>query len=325
MNAIWNQCSKELKAALQNLNLAGKPAELYEPIAYFLSLGGKRVRPMLCLISNQLFGGELPKAMPSALGLEIFHNFTLVHDDIMDQAPLRRGHVTVHEKWNQDIAILSGDVMFVKAYEQITQSEPEKLPELLKLFNQTAIQVCEGQQMDMNFEASSEVSLQDYLQMIELKTAVLLAAALKLGAITANANQKDADLIYEFGRNIGIAFQIQDDYLDAYADPEKFGKQVGGDILQNKKTYLLLSAFEKSDATQKAQLEALLSGNLKGEEKIGAFIELFNQLNVPQLAQGAMQTYFDTGMQALNKIQEVKPEAKKGLVDLAEVLMGREV
>ena len=280
---------------------------------------------MLCLISNQLFGGELPKAMPSALGLEIFHNFTLVHDDIMDQAPLRRGHVTVHEKWNQDIAILSGDVMFVKAYEQITQSEPEKLPELLKLFNQTAIQVCEGQQMDMNFEESSEVSLQDYLQMIELKTAVLLAAALKLGAITANANQKDADLIYEFGRNIGIAFQIQDDYLDAYADPEKFGKQVGGDILQNKKTYLLLSAFEKSDATQKAQLEALLSGNLKGEEKISAFIELFNQLNVPQHAQSAMQTYFDTGMQALNKIQEVKPEAKKGLVDLAEVLMGREV
>tara|TARA_R110002072_G_scaffold284131_3_gene448056 strand:- start:353 stop:1330 length:978 start_codon:yes stop_codon:yes gene_type:complete len=325
MNAIWNQCSKELKAALQNINLEGKPAELYEPIAYFLSLGGKRVRPMLCLISNQLFGGELPKAMPSALGLEIFHNFTLVHDDIMDQAPLRRGHVTVHEKWNQDIAILSGDVMFVKAYEQITQSEPEKLPELLKLFNQTAIQVCEGQQMDMNFEESSEVSLQDYLQMIELKTAVLLAAALKLGAITANANQKDADLIYEFGRNIGIAFQIQDDYLDAYADPEKFGKQVGGDILQNKKTYLLLSAFEKSDATQKAQLEALLSGNLKGEEKISAFIELFNQLNVPQHAQSAMQTYFDTGMQALNKIQEVKPEAKKGLVDLAEVLMGREV
>lgn len=325
MNATWNLCSKELKKALKTVNLDGQPSELYEPIEYILSLGGKRLRPMLCLIANQVFGGELKKAMPLALGLEIFHNFTLVHDDIMDQAPLRRGFATVHEKWNKEIAILSGDVMFVKAYEQLIQFETAKLPELLSLFNQTAIEVCEGQQMDMNFEKLPEIQLKDYLQMIELKTAVLLACSLKMGAISSNANSKSADLIYEFGKNIGIAFQIQDDYLDAYADPEKFGKQVGGDILQNKKTYLLLTAFQEANKLQKEQLQKLLNEKTNNAEKISQTIHLFNELKVPELAQKAMQNYFNKGMKAMQKIDVANFEAKKELIDLAQTLMGREV
>lgn len=325
MQNVWDKCSDALTKALQNLRLEGEPKELYQPISYTLSLGGKRIRPMLCLLANQLFGGKLQNALPVALGLEIFHNFTLVHDDIMDQAPLRRGKTTVHEKWNQDIAILSGDVMFVKAYEQLVQVKVKILPELLKLFNQTAIEVCEGQQMDMNFELSGTVKLDEYIQMIELKTAVLLACSLKSGALTADVSVKDGNLLYEFGKNIGIAFQIQDDYLDAYADPKKFGKQVGGDILQNKKTYLLLTAFQEADEAQKTRLRELQNGNLSDEEKIKQTVDLYNELSVPELSRFAMQNYFEKGMEALEKIDSVKSEAKKELINLAKVLMGREV
>lgn len=314
-----------LSRALQQLKFDGKPKELYQPISYTLSLGGKRIRPLLCLLGNQLFNGKIDDALPVALGIEIFHNFTLVHDDIMDEAPLRRGKPTVHEKWNRDIAILSGDVMFVKAYEQLLQAETEKLPLLLALFNQTAIQVCEGQQLDMIFENTKKVSLKEYLKMIELKTAVLLAFSLKAGALTANASNENAELIYSFGKNIGLAFQIQDDYLDAYAKAEKFGKQIGGDILQNKKTYLLLTAEEEADEKQKLRLKKLIEGKMKEEEKIERTISLYNQLKVPQLSRLAMEKYFKKGMQALNKIKSTNPKAKTELSNLAKTLMGREV
>jgi len=325
MQDSLSQYSQLLSRALQKLKFDGKPKELYDPISYTLSLGGKRIRPILCLLGNQLFNGDVNKALPVALGLEIFHNFTLVHDDIMDEAPIRRGKATIHKKWTRDIAILSGDVMFVKAYEQLLQAETKKLPLLLTAFNQTAIQVCEGQQLDMIFENTKQVSLKAYLKMIELKTAVLLAYSLKAGALTANASNEDAEMIYSFGRNIGMAFQIQDDYLDAYANPEKFGKQIGGDILQNKKTYLLLTAQEEADEQQKLKLKKLISGKMKEEEKIKQTISLFNQLKVPQLSQLAMENYFKKGMQALESIKSVNPKAKAELINLAKTLMGREV
>jgi len=217
-----------------------EPKNLYQPIKYSLELGGKRIRPALLLLANDLFGGKNKGAINAALAIEVFHNFTLLHDDIMDDAPLRRGKDTVYKKWGSNIAILAGDVMFVNAIQLLAKNDTSKLPEILDLFNTTAVEVCEGQQFDMNFETLQNVSIDDYLKMIELKTAVLLAASLKIGAILGNASQENANHIYEFGRNLGVAFQLMDDILDLYGDPEKFGKQVGGDIIANKKhTYYL--------------------------------------------------------------------------------------
>ena len=239
-----------------------EPRNLYEPIHYILKLGGKRMRPVLTLMTTEIFDADYKKALPAALAVEVFHNFSLVHDDIMDDAPLRRGNETVHEKWDTNTAILSGDAMLILAYQYFEQYKTEVFRDLAKLFSKTALEVCEGQQWDVDFETRTDVSIPEYLKMIEYKTAVLVAAAMKMGAIVAEASVENADLIYGFGLNLGLAFQLQDDYLDAFGDPKTFGKQVGGDIIENKKTYLYLKAIEFSDDAAKQNLIEIFSNYL---------------------------------------------------------------
>lgn len=318
----WQELSQRVESELKKHDFSGKPAELYDPISYTINLGGKRIRPTLCLLAAQLFNGKLENAMNSALAVEVFHNFTLVHDDIMDEAPIRRGQPSVHAKWNRDIAILSGDVMFVQAFQLLSKGNPTKLAEMLAVFNQTAIEVCEGQQYDMNFETQNGVQVEDYLEMIRLKTAVLLACSLKLGALEAGASAEDADLIYEFGEKIGIAFQIQDDYLDCYAKQEDFGKRVGGDIISNKKTFLLLNAIEKADERQELEIYSILGGNLTDDHKVSNMLNVYNDLKIPEMTKAAMQNYFDQGMVALEKIT-ASSDLKHPLVEVAEMLMMR--
>lgn len=318
----WKVFSEKIEREIKANPITGEPKELYNPIDYTLQLGGKRIRPVLCLLAAQLFAGSEEKALKAAMGIEIFHNFTLVHDDIMDEAPLRRGNPSVHKKWNRDIAILSGDVMMVKAYEKLLESDVKNISQVLQLFNQTAIEVCEGQQLDMNFEERNDVSLKEYLKMIELKTAVLLACSLKVGALVSGAKEKDANLLYEFGRNLGIAFQIQDDYLDAYADPDKFGKRVGGDIISNKKTYLLLSALEHSSSAQREEINHLLSKEFSDEEKVSKMLDLYNEIDIPQKSREKMNSFYELGMSALSEI-DTKQELKAPLIDLANALMER--
>jgi len=292
----FKQAYQEVEEFIAAADFSGNPAELYDPITYSMNLGGKRLRPALLLMAADIFEAEKPAALNAALGIEVFHNFTLVHDDIMDEAPLRRGKDTVYKKWNRDIAILSGDVMFVKAIDFFLKLQPaQQLADVLRVFNKTAAEVCDGQQMDMNFETQEEVSIADYIQMIELKTAVLLAAALKIGAMIGGASDEDANHIYEFGRFIGIAFQLQDDYLDAYANPDTFGKIVGGDIIANKKTYLLLEAFNLANTSQLAELNDCISGKFEGEEKVKRVKSIYNQLTIPELSKQKMKTYFDQG------------------------------
>jgi geranylgeranyl diphosphate synthase type II len=323
MIKVWSSNVKFLENEIKNLRISGSPKELYEPISYILSLGGKRIRPALCLLATELFQGDIEDSKFAALSVEVFHNFTLVHDDIMDEAPIRRGQSTVHEKWNRDIAILSGDVMFVKAYELLSELNEKHLPSVFKLFNQTAIEVCEGQQMDMNFETAENVSIDEYLKMIELKTSVLLACSLKMGALISNSSIEDANLIYEFGRNLGIAFQIQDDFLDAYGDPEKFGKRVGGDIISNKKTYLLLTAFEKANSSQKESLKNLLNlVDFEEENKVEAVKAIYNEIDIPSLTEIAIQSYFELAMKSLESIQ-VEESRKEPLRTLAQEIMQR--
>ncbi len=320
MEFPWAAHSKRIEEAIAKLNLEGDPAELYDPIRYILDLGGKRIRPVLCLLACELFDGNEQDSMLAALSIEVFHNFTLVHDDIMDEAPLRRGQATVHEKWNRDIAILSGDVMFVKAYELLAQVNATHLPALISLFNQTAIEVCEGQQMDMNFEQQAGLSIEEYLRMIELKTSVLLACSLKMGALISNANSNDSDLIYEFGRNLGIAFQIQDDLLDAYGDPEKFGKRVGGDIISNKKTYLMLSAIQLANPEQADRLNSYT--HLGEDEKVEKTKAIFNEIGVPEKTEQAIKFYYQKAMEAMNQIER-PTESKEALKTLAAQIMER--
>lgn len=301
------------------------PPELYEPMQYILSLGGKRMRPLLVFMGNDLFNGNPTDAQPAALAIEIFHNFSLIHDDIMDNAPLRRGKSTVHQKWNKNIAILSGDALLVKAYEELLKSKPEHLKPLLEIFNKTALEVCEGQQMDMNFENLNSVSTENYLQMITLKTAVLLGAALKMGAITANAPNYDAEHLYEFGKNLGIAFQLQDDILDVFGDPEKFGKQPGGDIISNKKTWLLIEAQKQAAGEMKERLEYWI--NLKEfntAEKILAVKNIYETLQIKQQAEKAMNEFYQLALQHLFNINAdvcKKDEIKA----FAQALMSREI
>ncbi|MBL4861765.1 MAG: polyprenyl synthetase family protein, partial [Crocinitomicaceae bacterium] len=289
----------------------------------FLGLGGKRIRPILTLLGAELFGTDKKQALPQALSIEVFHNFTLIHDDIMDDAPVRRNQTTVHEKWGNNVAILSGDVLLIKAYQLLADIAPEHLAEALALFNTTAAEVCEGQQMDMNFEERMDVSIAEYLEMIRLKTSVLLGAALKMGAIVANASEKDQGRIYGFGQNIGLAFQIQDDILDLYADPTKFGKQVGGDVIANKKTILHLTAI--GNATRE-QLEIIkqLQTTENIELKVKRTRELFDHLEVKQFCENMMQEYYQKAMNYLEEI-DVNPEQKKPLIALASYLMDREI
>lgn len=309
---------------LQKTLIQKEPKELYEPIRYSLELGGKRIRPALLLLANDLFEGKDDNAINAALAIEVFHNFTLLHDDIMDDAPLRRGKDTIYKKWGSNIAILAGDVMFVNAIQLLAKNDTSKLPEILDLFSTTAVEVCEGQQFDMNFETLQNVSIDDYLKMIELKTAVLLAASLKIGAILGNASQENANHIYEFGKNLGVAFQLMDDILDLYGDPKKFGKQVGGDVIANKKTYLLLKAQELATGDLKKQLEFSLSSTaLKNEAKVEKIKAIFNQLNIKKLAEDEMNLFYNTALSHLDSIEAPK-EKKQVFESFAKSLMNRE-
>jgi geranylgeranyl diphosphate synthase type II len=300
------------------------PAELYEPITYILALGGKRMRPALLLMACDLFGGDVEDALPPALAIEVFHNFTLMHDDIMDNAPIRRGKVTVHEKWDKNVAILSGDVMLIEGYKLMMQVRENILRQVLDIFNATAVGVCEGQQLDMTFETSDNISIDEYINMIRLKTAVVLGGALKIGALIGNASQADADLLYRFGEQLGIAFQLQDDILDVYGNPEKFGKQVGGDIISNKKTYLLIKALELVKGEQANRLNNLLTVNdFDNAEKVAAVTDIYNQVNVRQYAETAMQEYAEKAFEALEKIS-LPEESKQYLRSFADGLLVRE-
>lgn len=308
---------------LQTQTLLQTPPELYEPIVYTLAAGGKRIRPALVLMACELFGGNLEEAVSPALGVEIFHNFTLLHDDLMDQAPMRRGRDTVHIKWCPNVAILSGDAMFALAYTYLIQTYPNKVQEVVRAFNKIAIGVCEGQQYDMNFETAGEVSLGEYTEMIRLKTSVLLAGALQIGAIIGNASTKDELHLYNFGEQIGLAFQLQDDLLDLYADEDKFGKKLGGDIRVNKKTYLYLKALELADIKQRESLIAYFSSTESDEEKKIADIKaIYDNLDIQTHTLKAIETYYNLALKELGKI-ELPDERKKPLLDLAILLLGR--
>src|ERR1700743_3302136 len=313
-----------ISTEVNRLTFPAYPAELYEPIKYILSLGGKRMRPALLLMACDLFGGDVEAAIPPALAIEVFHNFTLMHDDIMDNAPLRRGKVTVHERWNPNVGILSGDVMLIEGYKLMMQVDEHLLRPILNIFNETAVGVCEGQQLDMEFETRNNVSIDEYINMIRLKTAVVLGGALKIGAIIGGASANDADLIHTFGEQLGIAFQLQDDILDVYGNPEKFGKLVGGDIISNKKTYLLLKALELADSHQSTELNKwLTNSNTDPKDKVTAVTELYNQLQIRHYAEEAMQAYADKAFTALDAIN-LPDDHKQYLRDFADGLMVRE-
>ncbi len=312
-----------LHLALQEKSFVAKPVELYEPISYILSLGGKRLRPVLVLMAADMYGADISTAVPQAIGIELFHNFTLMHDDIMDEAPLRRGKTTVHEKWNTNIGILSGDALFVKAYQAIVQTKPKYLAALMDLFNQTALEVCEGQQYDMNFETQERVSMSEYLQMIKYKTAVLLACALKSGALVADASAKDQQHLYDFGIHIGLAFQLMDDILDVYGSQKDFGKQIAGDILCNKKTCLYIKAYEQADNKQLKVLDYYFSaGDYSSQEKIEKVMEVYEQLNVQTLCKQMMDEHFAIAQTHLQEL-EVSEERKVSLQEFAQLLMVR--
>lgn len=309
---------REFASALESLSWDMKPANLYEPAEYILSIGGKRLRPVLTFIGAQLYTDDLSKAVPPALAVEIFHNFSLLHDDIMDDAPLRRGKPTVHEKWNANIGILSGDVMLVKAFQQIEKVGPEMLPKVLPVFSKMAVEVCEGQQMDMDFETRDDVTLVEYLEMIAYKTSVLIGAAFQMGALVGGASQSESELLYEFGLDLGISFQIMDDYLDVYGDPEKFGKQVGGDILSNKKTLLLIEALNRSKGTSyEDSLKNWLSTTEISDKKVAEVTKIFTNLNIDTFALDRAREYYDKALSLLdklnlsdNKLSEIKEFAQ---------------
>ncbi|MEI6948274.1 polyprenyl synthetase family protein [Paraflavisolibacter sp. H34] len=298
-----------------------QPSTLYEPNRYFLQLGGKRVRPVLCLMANELFDEIHKDAWPVATAIELFHNFTLIHDDIMDAAPLRRGMTTVHEKYGQSTALLAGDVMLVAAYDYLNKISGKFLPSILGLFNTTAREVCEGQQLDMDFEKCDGVGFDAYINMITLKTSVLLGASLKMGAILGGAGERNQKYIYEFGRNLGLAFQVQDDYLDAFGDPEKFGKQTGGDIKCNKKTFLLIHALETAAPDQKTRLEALLQSD--GENKVEEVLSIFRQCKVDEWARSLKEKYLEDALACLEEIAVVS-KRKEPLKQLALYLIQRD-
>lgn len=318
---------EQIEAALKDKKYGSNPKELYEPISYIMSLGGKRLRPVLVFIATDIFNGDTTKSLHPALAIELFHNFTLVHDDLMDKAPLRRNQPTVHEKWNNNIAILSGDAMMVRAYQEICLADPVLLPALLEIFSDTAVKVCEGQQYDMNYETLTKVSIQQYIKMIELKTAVLLGGALKIGAVIGGAREEDAQRLYDFGKHIGIAFQLQDDILDVYADAAKFGKQKGGDIIANKKTYLLLKAIEMAESNRylKEELSQWIAAPaFDAKEKVEAVTNIYNFLNVKDLARKEMQNHYELALTFLKDIP-VSETKMQTLIDFAESLMIREV
>ncbi len=318
------QLQNIIEKAVKETSYPAEPKELYEPITYLMSLGGKRLRPALVLMATDLFGGDVQDALAPALAVELFHNFTLMHDDIMDKAPLRRGKPTVHAKWGDSVAILSGDVMFVKAYKMMIQVRPEILADVLDVFNATAVGVCEGQQIDMNFESRNVVEVNEYLEMIRLKTAVLVGGALKIGALIGDASKQEADNLYQFGENLGIAFQLQDDILDVYGDPLKFGKQVGGDIISNKKTYLLIKALELAKGEDLIELKNWITkSDFNIDEKVNAVRHIYDKIGIKDLSENLMQSYAQQALDNLNKINASK-ENKSILMDFADMLVKRE-
>jgi len=320
----FEKAQKIVNSEIPALTLKREPTELYDPVKYILSIGGKRIRPAMVLMACSLFSNQVSHAVRCALAVEVFHNFTLLHDDIMDNSELRRNKPTVHEKWNRNVAILSGDVMSILSYSLIGECPREYLAKVLELFTDTALKVCEGQQFDMNFETSNNISIGDYLKMITLKTAVLMAASLKLGAILGGARPADSYLMYEFGKNIGIAFQLRDDILDAYGDTRKFGKKIGADIAANKKTYLILKAIETADEKSRKKLNTLISskgGDIEG--KIAEVIRIFDRLGIKEKAEAKSWEFYNAGIHALDQVS-VNDSEKGALRELARQLLERE-
>ena len=317
---MQNYIEQQLKSI--NWNIA--PEELYQPIGYALESGGKRIRPMLILMACELFGGTRNEALPAALAIEVFHNFTLLHDDVMDCADVRRGRPTVHRKWDTNTAILSGDAMMIKAYEFLQQLPSDKLLAVLPIFTETALQVCEGQQYDVNFERCEEVSIDNYFEMIRKKTAVLLAAALKIGAIVGGATETDAQNLYNFGIEIGLAFQLRDDYLDAFGDEKTFGKRIGGDILVGKKTFLLITALHRADNELRTKIKQTLADHrLPDDEKIATITATYQQLGVPKICEEQVNARYQQALAALKQISGAK-NSLQPFITLAAKLMGRD-
>ncbi len=295
---------QQIEDEISQLHFGDHPKELYEPISYILSLGGKRLRPLLVLLGYGLFKGNSSSILRSAVSVEVFHNFTLMHDDIMDEAPLRRGKPTVHEKWDSTVAILSGDTMLVKVYDLLLSVKPEYLGQAIKDFNQTAIEVCEGQQIDMNFEKTGQVKEEEYIEMIRLKTAVLLGFSLKFGSLLAGVAKEKQEILYRIGELMGIGFQLMDDLLDVYGDQKKFGKMVGGDIVSNKKTFLLIKAIELAHVEQKVILDKWLSASsFDTNEKVAAVTNVYDQLGIKQLTETKMNGYFDQSIALMDQLE----------------------
>lgn len=309
---------------IKNLPLDREPHGLYEPIEYVLSLGGKRIRPMLMLMAYELWKDDSEKILPQAVALETFHNFTLLHDDVMDNADVRRGKPTVHKKWNENTAILSGDNMLVLAFKWMQQCPSDKMPAVLGTFTDTAIEIDEGQQLDIDFEERDDVRKEEYIEMIRLKTSVLLACAAKIGAIMADAPKEDAENIYKFGEAIGLSFQLQDDYLDVYGNPEVFGKAIGGDITSNKKTYMLINALNKAEGAEKKELEQWIGAkDFDRDEKVKAVTRIYNSLGIDKMAKAKMEQYYNDAIAFLDKIN-VPESRKQALRDYADSMMKRE-
>ena len=311
----------DINQVIESLDWSKEPKGLYEPIGYTLASGGKRIRPTLAMIASSLFGGKEEEVLPAALALEVFHNFTLLHDDVMDRAEVRRGRPTVHVKWNDNTAILSGDQMLIEAYKLLSHVPTDKLPQVLQWFNTMATGICEGQQYDVDFEQKNEVSIAEYMKMIVLKTSVLLAYALKIGGYIAGANPAQLESLYQFGLHIGLAFQIQDDILDVYGNPETFGKAIGGDICCNKKTFLLLTAFEKADPQSKAELQQWLAISNRNQEKIAAITAIYDHLGVRAAGESAMEEHTTLALAQLDTLPQ--NEATAQLRSLAERLATR--
>lgn len=313
----------QVNAFLDALPYERTPKSLYEPIRYVLSMGGKRIRPVLMLLGYNLYKEDTDKILMNAIALETYHNYTLLHDDLMDQADLRRGHETVHKKWDANTAILSGDSMLVLAYERMAQCDSRHLADVLRLFTTTALEIGEGQQYDMEFETREDVREEEYIEMIRLKTSVLLACALKIGAILADAPAEDADSLYKFGEQIGLAFQLQDDYLDVYGDSKVFGKKIGGDITSNKKTFMLINAFSHANEAQRQELEKWVNAkSFDREEKIAAVTRLYNEIGIDKMAQAKIAYYFEQSKKYLDAVQ-VPAERKEELQKYAQRMMKR--
>ena len=317
-----NSYYKLIESAIKDLHFNGQPVSLYEPANYMMSLGGKRIRPILTLMSCKMFGGEIDTAIQPSISMEVFHNFTLVHDDFMDNANMRRGKKTVHEKWNAPTAILAGDVMLVLAYKLLSESAGSKMPEMISLFNETAIKVCEGQQLDMEFQGKDEISIEEYIDMIGLKTAALLAGCLKMGAIIAGADKKEAGLVYTFGYKLGISFQIQDDLLDSFGDPKTFGKSIGGDIVENKKTFLAIKARELAPPAMRIKLDELATER-DYVKKVELILTIYEQLGVKHVTRDLSEKYYSEALACLEEI-DVPEDAKKELRQLAGELLNRD-